>query len=350
MRATLAAFRGRWVATLAISVAAALGVAVSGAAQGRAASTPLAVSKTVTSRVSSELVNINTTLGAQGGSAAGTGMVVTSSGEIVTNNHVIEGATKITATDEGNGRTYDATVVGYDDSRDIAVLQLSASSGLATVSFKTAKARVGQQVAALGNAGGKGGTPTVVRGTISSLSKTINAFDELDRSVNQLKNVIEFKAQLQGGQSGGALVDTAGRVVGMNAAASGNYSLGSGSARGYAIPIARVDSVAKQIVAGRGSATVHIGATAYLGVYVATNPRVSGATILAVLSGGPAEAAGLQRGDVITKIGTTPIGDPSELTHALTALHPGDRVAITWIDFYGSEHTATVSLATGPAG
>src|SRR6185295_15553813 len=127
----------------------------------------------IAAKVNPGVVDVVDTLGYQGGKAAGTGMVLTSSGEVLTNNHVIDGATSIKATDIGNGRTYTAKVVGYSKTKDVAVLKLVGASGLDTVTLSSKAAQVGDKVAALGNALGKGGAPSVVTGKVTGLGKTI---------------------------------------------------------------------------------------------------------------------------------------------------------------------------------
>src|SRR5208282_5386207 len=142
-------------------------------------STTALTTSQIASKVDPGLVDIVSTLGYQNAEAAGTGQVVTSSGEVLTNNHVIDGATSIKATDIGSGRTYTAKVVGYDQTDDIAVLQLQGASGLATVSFgDSSQVTAGENVVALGNAGGKGGTPSVAAGTVTALNQSITASDE----------------------------------------------------------------------------------------------------------------------------------------------------------------------------
>src|SRR5262245_8915173 len=184
------------------------------------------VSDSVTSKVNPGLVDFNTVLGLEGGEAAGTGMVVTSSGEVITNNHVIAGATKITATDVGNGNTYNARVVGYDYSHDIAVLQLEGASGLRTVSFgDPSTLKVGQSIATIGNAGGTGGTPSATGGQVVALDQSITAGDELGGGHERLEGLIELAGNLQPGDSGGPLVNSAGEVVGMDTAASQTFRL-----------------------------------------------------------------------------------------------------------------------------
>ena len=228
----------------------------------------------IAAKVDPGLVDVVTTLGYQGGKAAGTGMVLTSTGEVLTNNHVIDGATSIKATDVGNGRTYTAKVVGYDKTHDVAVLQLQNASGLQTVTLSSAGPQTGQKVVALGNALGKGGTPSVVSGRITGLGQSITASDEGAGDAEQLTGMIGHNAPIQPGDSGGPLVNTEGEVIGMNTAASASSASGSPSQSGqaqtatqaFAIPITRASSIAGQIEAGTASSTVHIGATAFLGV------------------------------------------------------------------------------------
>jgi len=228
----------------------------------------------IAAKVDPGLVNIVTTLGYQSGKAAGTGMVLTSTGEVLTNNHVINGATSIKATDVGNGRTYTAKVVGYDKTHDVAVLQLQNASGLQTVTLSSDSPQSGEKVVALGNALGKGGTPSVVAGRITGLGQSITASDEGAADAERLTGMIGHNAPIQPGDSGGPLVNTEGEVIGMNTAASSSSDSGSPSQSGqaqtatqaFAIPITRASSIADQIEAGTPSSTVHIGATAFLGV------------------------------------------------------------------------------------
>jgi S1-C subfamily serine protease len=133
----------------------------------------------IASRVDPAVVDVTSTLGYEQATAKGTGIVLTSNGEILTNNHVINGATSISVTDIGNGKTYKATVVGYDESHDIAVLQLTGASGLTVATTgDSGSAAVGDDVVALGNAGGAGGTPAVASGVVTALNQAITASDE----------------------------------------------------------------------------------------------------------------------------------------------------------------------------
>ncbi|HEX6931894.1 MAG TPA: trypsin-like peptidase domain-containing protein [Streptosporangiaceae bacterium] len=314
----------------------------------------------IAAKVDGGLVDIVTTLGFQRAQAAGTGIVLTSSGEILTNNHVIEGATSIQATDVGNGQTYRARVVGYDRSHDVAVLKLQGASGLETVATgNSAKAVLGQKVVALGNAGGKGGAPSVVTGRIIRLAASVTATDESAGTAERLHGLIGHNAPIRPGDSGGPLVNQAGRVIAMNTAAStgGNFQL-QGRTQAFAIPINKALSIARQIVSGSGSGSVHIGATAFIGIGVLSAEQAqahgvqpgSGALIGDVFSGTAASAAGLTPGDVIVAAGGHRVTSPDDLQATLGRHHPGDRVGITWVDQSGQRHSANVTLRSGPAG
>jgi len=303
------------------------------------------------------LVDINTSLGQQG-AAAGTGMVVTSSGEVITNNHVIAGATSITATDVGNGKTYKARVIGYDESQDVAVIQLIGASNLNTVTLgNSSSVKVGESVVTIGNAGGAGGTPSAAGGSVTALNQSIAASDDADGSSENLTGLIALNGSLQPGDSGGPLVSSAGQVLGMDTAASAGFSFQSNSADDFAIPINLVVSLAKHIEAGESSSTVHVGATALIGVEVSSTPRfgfdqnssaAQGAYVAGVAQGTPAATAGIAAGDTITRFNGRAITSSPALTTAKSALHPGNKVTITWIDASGTSHTATIRLASGP--
>ena len=314
----------------------------------------------IASTVNPALVDINVTLGYEGGQAAATGIVLTSTGEVLTSNHVVNGATSISATDVGNGHTYKATVVGYDRSHDIAVIQLSGASGLRTAKLgDSSKAAVGAGVVAIGNAGGTGGAPSAAGGTIVALGQQIVASDSGDGTSEQLTGLVETNADIQPGDSGGPLVDTAGEVIGIDTAASGGYSFQSSATQGFAVPINRAMTIISQIEGNHASATVHIGATAFLGVELQPtdaygdgfggSSSASGATLARVLSGSPAAKAGLTAGDVITSVNGQTVDSPTTLSSLLGTHKPGDHVSIGWTDQTGQQHSATVQLATGPA-
>ncbi|MFI5893948.1 S1C family serine protease [Actinoplanes sp. NPDC051513] len=309
----------------------------------------------VAAKVDPALVDIDTVLGAQNGEAAGTGIVVASDGVVLTNNHVVAGATSITVTDIGNHQSYRAAVIGYDRSGDIAMLRLSGASGLTTATLSSASVKAGQQVIAIGNAGGTGGTPSAVGGVITALNQSITAEDEASGSSEKLTGLIQVDADIQAGDSGGPLLTTSGEVIGVDTAASSGFQYQASGGQGFAIPIAAATTIADQIRAGKASSVIHIGATAYLGIETAgSNNRgfagSSGPVVLGVVEGSPAESAGLTRGDVITSVAGATIGDATALTSVLDRYHPGDKVKIAWTDLDGRSHSASTKLATGPVG
>ncbi|HUZ27264.1 MAG TPA: trypsin-like peptidase domain-containing protein [Streptosporangiaceae bacterium] len=306
------------------------------------------------------VVDIVSNLGTQGAESAGTGIVLTSSGEVLTNNHVVDGATAIRVTDVGNGQTYSATVTGYDATRDVAVLKLSGASGLRTATIGDSGAvRTGQKVVALGNAGGRGGLPSVAEGRVTGLGRAITAQDQGSGSSERLTGMIQTNAGIQPGDSGGPLLNTAGQVIGMDTAASNEQTAAAtGTEQAFAIPIDRAMSIASQITAGTASATVHIGPTAFLGVEISSQASgqagvpgspVNGAPVAGVVPGGAAANAGIGAGDVIVSLGGTTISSPTGLRNSLTTRHPGDSVPVTWLDQSGQSHSANVVLGTGPA-
>jgi S1-C subfamily serine protease len=360
------------IATGVVALAAGVGAGgLIGHLNSTATGTVTATSKTILStsqiaaRVDPGLVDVVSTDGYQGAIAAGTGIVLTSNGEILTNNHVIEGATAIKVTDVGNGRTYTATVVGYDASHDVAVLQLQGASGLTVASLgDSSSVRVGDNVVALGNAGGKGGTPSVAAGTVTALGQSITASDSGSGVSEQLTGLIETNAGIQPGDSGGSLVNAYGQVIGMDTAASSSFQFQSQSSSGeqaYAIPIDEAVSIAKQIEAGTASADVHIGPTAFLGISIQTagsgfggsgfgsGTSGSGVTLGGTISGSPAANAGLTAGDEITSLGGQQVASAEDVAHVLVSYHPGDSISVTWLDQSGQSHTQTLTLTTGPA-
>jgi S1-C subfamily serine protease len=276
-------------------------------------------------------------------------MVLTSSGEVLTNNHVVAGATSIQVTSVTTGRTYTAKVVGTDPADDIAVLQLQGASGLKTVSTAdSSKLAVGTGVVAIGNAYGAGGSPSVVTGSIIALGQTITAGDASGGAVEQLSGLIETNAALQPGDSGGALVTSDGKVVGMNTAASASYRFQAASGVSFAIPINTALSIAKQMESGSVPNGGTLGTGAFLGVSV-DRTQTGGAVIAGVPSGTPAQAAGMVAGDTITSVDGKAITSATDLTSALATHKPGDKVTVGWDDATGQHHTAVVTLASAPA-
>jgi S1-C subfamily serine protease len=288
------------------------------------------------------IVDIYTTLGYENGLAAGTGMIISSSGEVLTNNHVIAGATKFKVVDVTTHRNYSATVVGYSVTRDVAVLQLANASGLRTVKRGGAiPLHVRMRVVARGNAQGRGGAPKTARGQIIALHQQITANgDGLDPET--LNNMIATDAPVVPGYSGGPLENSQNRVLGIVTAGSTT----PGFNRGFAIPLAQALRLARQIESGKSNAIVHVGPTAFLGVRL--EDVSGGAKIVSVVSGKPADLAGLVKGDVITSLNGTKISSTTDVRDTVLSLTPGTAVPIAWTDTHGIAQTGTITPTAGP--
>jgi len=336
---------------------------------GGASRTPLdaAAVSAIAAKVDPAVVDITTRIGTTG-TAAGTGMLLTANGEVLTNNHVIDGATRITGQVNGAGRSYTAKVLGTDPTQDVALIQLQGVSGLPIVATAdSSTVSVGDQVVAIGNALGLGGTPAVAQGTVRALDQSVTAGDPSAGTAEDLTGMIQIDAALKPGDSGGPLANAGGQVIGMDTAASvsGGRSRPAASV-GFAIPIDRALSIVNQIRAGQASATVQIGEPGFIGVQVTTvtaaqdssalgasgySPPVSaGAVVVGVVPNGPADKAGVAAGSVIVSADGKNVDSPEALTPILHARHPGDTVAIGWVDRAGARHTAKVKLSTAPTG
>jgi S1-C subfamily serine protease len=332
-----------------------LGIVVASVAAG------LALARGKATPIGTGIVVINTNLAYQNAQAAGTGMVLTSSGEVLTNNHVISGATTIKVVIPKTGQSYTAKVVGYSRTADVAVLQLQGASNLKTVSTSTSTLSVGAAVTAYGNAGGTG-TITSATGTITGLGKSITASDD-SGGTEQLTGLIETNAAIQPGDSGGPLVNGQGQVVGMDTAGSTSSGYGFQNVTAtdaYAVPITKALSVATAITSGKASSTVHVGPTAFLGIEVQSvaapgfgygggSTTSPGALIAGVVSGGPAASAGLVAGDTITAINGHVVTAPTSISAIVLTLKPGAKISVAYLDQYGTSQTATVTLGSGPA-
>jgi S1-C subfamily serine protease len=336
-------FRTRLAAVAALAVVAATVTARVALAQDRSAP------------IGTGVVVIETNLGYQGGRAAGTGLVLTSSGEVLTNNHVIRGATTIKIVLPGTGRSYTAKVVGYDVTDDVAVLQSASASNLKTVALgSSSRLTIGQLVKAVGNAGGTGSLVKTT-GQITALSRTITVNDDSGGTAT-LRNLIETSANLQPGDSGGPLFNTAGKVIGMDSAASSSSVYQDISTTdSYAIPINRALAIARLIVSGKSSATVHVGATGFLGISAVSAgdaPQYQyaqrGAIVAAVVSGSPADSAGLTMGDLITAISGTKVTTPAAISRVIRSKKPGTTITVSYVDTRGTAKTARVKLVSGP--
>ncbi len=348
--------------------------------------------RSVERKVKPGLVDIVSTLSYNNETAEGTGMILSSNGLVLTNNHVINQSTSITAMRVDGGQTYPAKVLGYDASADVALLQLQGAEGLPTVSLgNSSQLSVGTPVLALGNAEGRGGA-TPAEGIINALNRSINASDEGSGGTENLHGMLQTSAQIQQGDSGGALANNAGQVVGMITAA--NTSAGkSGGTVGFAIPINSARSIAVQIANGSASSTVYIGTPGFLGIILpqssSTDPQQqahdeqgyleqqsgaglggdsgtciqndaqigapdiiapahAGVVIIGVFCGTAVNAAGLVPGDVITSVNGVRVATADGLRAATAKYHPGHAVRLGWTDMDGGRHFASVTLGSGP--
>jgi S1-C subfamily serine protease len=290
------------------------------------------------------VVVINSVLGYQGAISAGTGLVLSSDGEVLTNNHVIQGATRIVVTIASTGTRYTATVVGTDATDDVAVIKLNNASGLTTATIdKDGNAKVGDKVTAVGNAGGTGSL-TAATGSIVALNRSITATDDNGQNAEKLRDLIQVDADVVSGDSGGPLYDKQNEIIGIDTAAGQSRTGGSG----YAIPIDNALEVAAQIEQGVSTSTIHIGNTGMLGVTVVdTNGK--GAGIATVIGNGAAAKAGLQQGDVITSVNGTKITSGTALQNFVRTTSPGQKVQVHYTDPQGATHSTSVTLGVGPA-
>ncbi len=289
---------------------------------------------------STGLALINTEIGYGEGVAAGTGMVIGADGIVVTNHHVVAGSTSVQVNIPATGETYTADVLGYDATADVAVLRLDGASGLETVTASTGPVDTGDSVTAVGNASG-GGQLIAAPGTITATDQDITVSEE-DGSQSQLTDLLEMNAAIVPGDSGGAVFDADGDVVGMNVAGSSE----EWDKTSYAIPITTVLEVARDVLAGDETDTVVLGRSGALGVEV--SDQFGGLMIAGVVKDGPADQAGVTAGSTLTSVDGSTIKDTEDLGAVLDQHEPGDRVAIEWTSRDGRSHTATVSLTEAP--
>ena len=392
--------RGLLIYLVVAAVAAAAGVGTTLAVQHASSSHPGATraphdaaadhlgamnDEAVYDEVEPGIVDITSNLRYLQETAEGTGFVIdAAAGLVLTNNHVIDGATSITVTPVMSGKSYPARVLGYDLTDDVALLQLQGVTGLKAVTLgHSSHVRVGTPVLAIGNEAGQGGSPTVAPGVISSLGRTIVATDQSSALTETLHGMMQTNADIRPGDSGGPLADAAGQVIGIDTAAGGNtvYS-------GYAIPIDQALPIATRIAAGQPGARIQIGLPASLGVLLPDStsadprrqasqelrqtgaisssgsnctsgdttaipasiaPARSGALVDGVLCGTAAATAGIFAGDVITSVGGRAVTSPGSLTAILSRYRPGSKAALAWVSPGGSLHTAMVTLDAGPA-
>ncbi|HVL05843.1 MAG TPA: trypsin-like peptidase domain-containing protein [Acidimicrobiales bacterium] len=294
--------------------------------------------RAVLDKVQPAVVAISTTGFGPGGffdivprEGAGTGMVVSADGEVLTNAHVVAGASRIQVKLANSDRTYDATVVGADAGSDVALLRLQGGNNLPTVAFgRSGDLQVGDQVVAIGHALALPGGPTVTTGIVSALDRSIGNGND------RLEHLIQTDAAINPGNSGGPLANIAGEVVGMNTAVIQQAAGGVGAQNlGFAIASDTLVPLLEDLRrGGRGQSRAFLGVSTY-----PVNPDVrqrfglsasEGALVVDVTVGSPADAAGLRAGDVITALGDRRISSPEDLSGAVRAHRPGDRVELRW--------------------
>jgi S1-C subfamily serine protease len=298
------------------------------------------------------VVDINTVVGSSSG--AGTGMIISSSGEVLTNHHVVAQSTSIRVTIPGRSQAYNAHVIGVDPSADVALIQIDGVSGLPTVKLaSSASLSVGDSIVALGNALGAGGTPRATSGSITALDQTITA-SEGGGQTEDLTGMIQSDADIYPGDSGGPIVNSAGQVVGMITAGQPQRFRSSASNIGYAIPSDTALGIVNRLRAREQASDLAYGQIGYLGVSVQTLDAgiaaklglsvSSGVLVSGVVSGSPADGAGLSQYSVITEVEGVSITTSESLGTAIKARQAGDRLSLKWVAQDGT-HTSTVTLA-----
>src|SRR5580704_16651105 len=345
----------------------------------------------VVNKVEPGLVIINTTLQYKSEQAAATGMVINPDGLVLTNNHVVEGSTSITAR-TANGHQYHAKVLGYDVTGDIALIQLQGASGLTTVPVgNSTSVKTGDSVVAMGNAEGQNAIVPAT-GQVTALNQTITAGDQSGTITQEtLHNMIQTNANIVSGDSGGPLANSKGQVIGMDTAGNDSGFAVQQNSSGYAIPINNALAVVGQIRQDQASSTVVIGYPPFMGVYIGrgsdSDPQAqaeqqnsgvggggfggngnqncytsdqnlvapasianvnSGTLILGTICGGPAMAAGMTAGSVITAVNGQAIGSPDSLTGVVSKFKAGTTINVTWVSTQGQRSNSSSKLRAGP--
>jgi S1-C subfamily serine protease len=309
----------------------------------------------ILARVEPGVVNVNTQGGGgrSFGSGAGTGMIISSNGQVLTNAHVVSGARSVSVTLAGQSQSHPATVTSADPSADVALLQIQGVNGLPTVTLgDSGTAQVGDSVLAIGNALDLGTQPTVTEGIISALNRSLNSGGE------SLSGLLQTDAAISPGNSGGPLVNSAGQVIGMNTAVLTGSSQEPAQNIGFAIPINQAKTKISQLKPGQGVSNGGAGAPngAFLGVGVADSSGGTpgspgggaGAQVEEVVPSSPASQIGLQTGDIIVAIDGKTVSSASDLASAISSHHPGDHVQVSWMR-NGARQSATATLTNAPA-
>ncbi len=307
-------------------------------ATAAAASTPTGVTRAI--------VNIDGHV--RGGSVAGTGMVIRSDGIVLTNNHVVAGTLDLVAQVSGTGPVFRATVMGVDPTHDVAVIRLEGAKNLPTVPIDTSGVvSAGDAVTGMGNAQGHNGSPLSASGSVTALDQTLTVTGDNGRLVETLNGTIGVSAAIEPGDSGGPLLNAAGKVIGMDTAGTTqSQAAANGGTSGDAIPINDAMDIANQIINNVASPYLELGHRGVLGVDLVD--AAGGALVTAVVAGDAAAAAGVVTGDTITSFAGAAVQSAGDLDRLLQDRRPGDSVAITWHDAAGRPHQATVMLSPGP--
>lgn len=294
--------------------------------------------------VTPAIVDINTVT--TSGQASGTGQILTPDGEVLTNNHVVDGSTSISVVIAGHTIPFKAHVIGVAPAQDVALIQIEGVSGLPTVNIAASSTvKVGDAIVAIGNALGQGGAPSVTSGNVTALNQTITASEGGGQS-EQLTGMIQSDASIQPGDSGGAIVNSSGQVVGMITAGDVQGFRSQTSTVNYSIPTDTAISYINKIRSGAASSEIIYGQVGFMGVSVRNSAAgaAAGAQVVTVQPGSPADSVGITPGAVISKVGGTTITDSASLGTAIRSHQAGEKVSVTFTDQRGT-HTTTMTLA-----
>jgi S1-C subfamily serine protease len=290
----------------------------------------------VVERVRSSVVQVQTNVG------LGSGIVFDDKGDVVTNNHVVSGATTIRIT-TAEGKTQTASLIGAFPVGDLAVIRAPGPLRPATFA-DSSTLKVGMIVLAVGNPLGL--QSSVTEGIVSAVDRTVS-----ESGAITLPDMVQTSAAINPGNSGGALVDLAGNVVGIPTLAAVDPILGAANGIGFAIPSNTVNDIANQIIANGHVVNSH---RAYLGIRTSTVVNSTnipvGVLVASVAPGGPAEKSGLTTGDIIIDLGGTTIRTTTDLSAALADLQPGKVVTITVVTSAGVQETVTATVTEIPTG
>jgi S1-C subfamily serine protease len=299
----------------------------------------------VVARVLPGVVNVKTT-GFDGSKSEGSGVVIARGGMIVTNNHVVRGARVLTVTfnDGRHAKPVKATVIGTAASRDLAIIHVALQDLIPVPLGHSSTLRLGDSVLAIGFPLDLVGGPTVTQGIVSGLHRTVHANDGPD-----LAGLLQTDAAINPGNSGGALVDSAGRLVGINTIAATDAEN-----VGFAIAIDGARSVIEQLRGKPGGRNVWIGVTfssidsTAAAVQVGLQPAARGAAVVAIFAHTPGSKAGLREGDVVVALDGEPVRSAADMSRALARHKSGDSLVLDVLDQSGPRRV-TVTVATRPA-